>query len=189
MLPVRASEISFGSFGLWWAVWCGTSLSLLTAHLSHFVSDSIHLHGLISSHVAGGCRDSMFILVLKPHKYINICSMPNRRTVLHCWKMTSLYSLFSPFICSKRFIMRCHISFISCVTALNRTLDFFDFGNGIIICIKQEFLMKVIIITRSYWSKQYFLWKWILLVCMYGGLKMTVKKNPKMNKYVNNKKR
>lgn len=81
MLPVSIAEISFGSAGLWWVVWCGTALSLLTAHLSHFVSDSIHLHGPISSHVAGGWCDSMFIFVLKPRKYTNICSMPNRKAV------------------------------------------------------------------------------------------------------------
>lgn len=83
MLSVRASEISFGSVGLWWGVWCGTALSLLTAHLSHFVSDSIHLHGPISSHVAGGWCASMFIFVLKPRKYTNICSLPNRKAVCY----------------------------------------------------------------------------------------------------------
>lgn len=95
MMFDAAAEISFGSAGLWWGMWCGTALSLLTAHLSHFVSDSIHFHGPISSHVAGGWCDNMFMFVLKPRIYTNICSMPNRKAVIF---YTWLDCLFSPFI-------------------------------------------------------------------------------------------
>lgn len=51
----RVVEVARGSRG-----WCGATLSLLTAHLSHFVSDCIHL-GPSPVMFAGGCRASVFI--------------------------------------------------------------------------------------------------------------------------------
>lgn len=124
---VKASKIFFfwlcrGCDG---GAWCGTTLSLLTAHLSHFVSDSIHLHGPISSHVAGGCRASVFIFfflfVQKPCKYTNICSLPNRKAVCYYTrlKMARCHHLFPP-LSWVNVYMRCHIGFLWCSKAHER---------------------------------------------------------------------
>lgn len=94
--PVRAFETLFGSAVLRWGVWYGNTLSLLTAHLSHFVSDYIHLHGTISSCVAGCWHYSVHVFVLKPHKYTNIKFLPNRK--VEYWKSDIFYCLYSPFI-------------------------------------------------------------------------------------------
>lgn len=53
----RVSGVGGRSGGGWG--WCGAALSLLTAHLSHFVSDCIHL-GPSPVVFAGGCRASVF---------------------------------------------------------------------------------------------------------------------------------
>lgn len=137
MLSVRASEISFGSAGLWSGVWCGTTLSVLTAHLSHFVSHSIHLHGPISSHDAGGWCASMFIFVLKPRKYTKTlvqCQKGRLCMIIHCWKKqkkkkASLFNVHSHRLFWVTVDMLCHIGFISGSTAHDtRTLDFFWFS-------------------------------------------------------------
>lgn len=56
---------------MWWA----TALFLLTAHLSHFICDTSHLHGLVSSHVAG-CSFLSW-------SHAGVCSVATREAVLY----------------------------------------------------------------------------------------------------------
>lgn len=79
MLLEREAVILLGCTVLRWGLWCAAALSLLTAHLSHFVSDCSHLHGPISSSVARSWRDHVLVFVLKPHKRTNISFLLNMR--------------------------------------------------------------------------------------------------------------
>jgi len=146
MLPVRAAEISFGSIALQWGGWCGATLSLLTAHLSHFVSDCIHLHGPISSCVARGWRASMS--TQGTSKYTNICFLPNRKVECYTQLKYSI-PLLPPFpIYSGLMFHICFcISFTSCFSVHDRTLHSFVLSQKYafkIICVKDIRRMQVV---------------------------------------------